>query len=135
MKRHLEPTALKLRSYSGETQPIVTQAHVHLSCRRYTVDTYVQVQMNAPVQVLLGTDLQPRLGFHLVDTEDPEQTREGRLKLKQQDSVQSSQTTQELPAKRKAAHPATVHLIQVVKVPARHANLVYMCLDQWAVLS
>ena len=100
VKRHLEPTALKLRSYSGEALPIVKKAHVHLSCGHYTVDACVQVQMNAPVQVLLGTDLQPRLGFHLVDTEDPEQTRDCILKLEQQDPVRSPQTTQELPAER-----------------------------------
>ena len=126
VKRHLEPTALKLRSYSGEALPIVKKAHVRLSHGRYTVDACVQVQMNAPVQVLLGTDLQPRLGFHLVDTEDPEQTRDGILKLEQQDPVQSPQTTQELPAE-KEGHPipaAMVHLIQAVKVPARYAKLV-----------
>ena len=61
VKRHLEPTALKLRSYSGETSPIVKKPCVRLSHGRYTVDACVQVQMNAPVQVLLGTDLQPRL--------------------------------------------------------------------------
>lgn len=37
VKRHLEPTALKLRSYSGETLPIVKKAHVCLSRGRYTV--------------------------------------------------------------------------------------------------
>ena len=63
VKRHLEPTALKLRSYSGEALPMVKQAHVCLSRGRYTVDTCVQVQMDAPVQVLLGTDMQPSLGF------------------------------------------------------------------------
>ena len=127
VKSHLEPTAFKLRSYSGEALPIVKKAHVRLSRGHYTVDACVQVQMNAPVQVLLGTDLQPRLVFHLVDTEDPEQTRDGILKLEQQDPVQSPQPTQELPAE-KEGQPipaATVHLIQAVKVPARHAKLVH----------
>ena len=126
VKRHLEPTALKLRSYSGEALPIVKKVHVCLSRGCYTVDACVQVQMNAPVQVLQGTDIQPRLGLHLVDREDPEQTRDGILKLEQQDPVQSPQTTQELPAE-KEGQPipsAMVHLIQVVKVPARHAKLV-----------
>ena len=71
VKRHLEPTALKLRSYSGKALPIVKQACVCLSHGRYSIDTCVQVQMNAPVQVLLGTDLQPRLGFHLVTQRIP----------------------------------------------------------------
>ena len=39
VKRHLKPTALKLRSYSGEALPVVKQAHVHLSHGHYTVDT------------------------------------------------------------------------------------------------
>ena len=126
VKRHLEPTALKLRSYSGEALSIVKKVHVRLSRGCYTVDACVQVQMNAPVQALQGTDLQPRLGFHLVDTEDPEQTRDGILKLEQQDPVQSPQTPQELPAE-KEGQPipsAMVLLIQVVKVPAHHAKLV-----------
>ena len=126
VKKHLEPTALKLRSYSGEALPIVKKVHVRLSHGCYTVDACVQVQMNAPVQVLQSTDLQPRLGFHLVDTEDPEQTRDGMLKLEQQDPVQSPQTTQELLAEKEGQpiSSAMVHLIQVVKVPARHAKLV-----------
>ena len=56
-----------------------------------------------------------------------EQTRDGILKLEQQDPVQSPQPTQELPAE-KEGQPipaATVHLIQAVKVPARHAKLVH----------
>lgn len=80
--------------------------------------------MNAPMHVLLGTDLQPRLGFHLVDTEDPEQTRDSTLALEQRDPVQSPQTTQELPVEKEGRpiHAATVHLIQAVKVPAHHAE-------------
>ena len=46
VKRHLEPTALKLRAYSGEALPIVKQARVQLSHGRYTIGTYIQVQMN-----------------------------------------------------------------------------------------
>ena len=48
----------------------------------------MQVQMNAPVQVLLGTDLQPSLGFRLVDLEDLETAQNGNPKVDQQDPEQ-----------------------------------------------
>lgn len=89
-----------------------------------TLLTRVQVQKSSSVQVLLGKDLQLRLGFHLVDTEDPEQTRDGILKLERRDPVQRPQTTQELPAEKEGQpNPAVmVRFIQAVKMPAHHAN-------------
>lgn len=98
MKGRLEPTALKLKSYSGEALPIVKQAHVKLSLGSYFITTCVQVQMIAPIQILLGTDLQSSLGFRIGDLEDPEQTQSCMLKIKQQDEEQVLQVTREQPA-------------------------------------
>ena len=73
VKGRLELTALKLKSYSGEALPIVKQARVQLSWESYSITTCVQVQMNAPIHFLLGTDLQSSLGLRIVDLGDPEQ--------------------------------------------------------------
>lgn len=125
VKSHLKPTTLKLKSYSGEDLPIVKQARVPISCGRYTITARVQVQMNAPVEVLLGTDLQPSLGFRLFDLDDPSQALDGSKQAQQVltgDSKSMDQlTTEEDPA---LDTPAKVCLLQAVRVPARHSKLV-----------
>ena len=67
VKKRLEPTAFRLKSYSGDTLPIVKQACLQLSRGSYSISAWVQIQKDAPVELLLGTDLQPALGFCLVD--------------------------------------------------------------------
>ena len=67
VKKHLEPTQFCLRSYSGTKLPIVKQAQVQLTRGPFNVSAVIQVQDNAPVELLLWTDLQPQLGFRLLD--------------------------------------------------------------------
>ena len=109
MKGRLEPTALKLKSYSGEALPIVNQTRVQLSRESYSITTCIQVQMNAPVQVLLGTDLQSSLGFCKVDLEDPGQTQSCVLKVKQQDQEWVLRMTREQPAQDDQQPDPTTH--------------------------
>ena len=65
VRRRLYPSMLKLRSYSGNDLPIVKQLELAISRGQKHVKAWVQVQQDAPVDFLLGTDLQPLLGFQL----------------------------------------------------------------------
>ena len=100
VKGCLEPTALKLKSYSGEALPIVKQAHVQLSQGSYSITICVQVQMNAPIQV-------PRVC--MLDLEDLEQTQSCMPKVKKQDQEQVLQATNEQPAQDDHQPDPTTH--------------------------
>ena len=67
VKKRLMPTQFCLRSYSGTKLPIVKQTQVQLTRGPFNVSAVIQVQDNAPEVLLLGTDLQPQLGFRLLD--------------------------------------------------------------------
>ena len=62
----LQPTSVSLRSYGGEELSIVRQVRCLISCGEYSVESVLQVQKGAPVNLLLGTDLLPQLGFSLI---------------------------------------------------------------------
>ena len=64
-KKFSPPTVLQ-RAYSGHTLDIVAQVGLTLSYGNRTVDATVLVQEGAPHDLLLGTDLQPKLGFAMV---------------------------------------------------------------------
>ena len=65
----LQPTNLQLKSYSGDQLPIVKQIKVCLSREGFSTVAWVQMQQDAPVEFLLGTDLQALLGFRLMQLE------------------------------------------------------------------
>ena len=66
VKARLQPTSIQLlRSYSGDGLHIVKQIQVRLCWGSFVTKSWIQVQKDAPVDVLLGTDLQPFLGFNL----------------------------------------------------------------------
>ena len=56
-----------LRSYGGADLPTVGQVSCRLSKGDLSVNTTLQVQARAPVDLLLGTDTLPRLGFSLTE--------------------------------------------------------------------
>lgn len=67
IKKRLSPSSMQLRGYGGEAIPIVKQGKVKLTRGSYSIEACLQVQSDAPTELLLGTDLQPQLGFQLVD--------------------------------------------------------------------
>ena len=73
IRKRLAPTTLHLEGYGGESIPIVKQGKVNLTRGPYTVEACLQIQSNPPAELLLATDLQSRLGFHLVDLVDSPQ--------------------------------------------------------------
>ena len=68
------PSFTNLRNYGGGELKLARQSKVSLSrVGGKTIDAVLQVQSNAPVDLLLGTDLgtdlQPQLGFMLMSVE------------------------------------------------------------------
>ena len=112
VKQKLEPTPLRLKGYSGEIIPVLKQAKVKMKHGSYEVEAYLQVQKCAPVDLLLGTDLQPMLGFVLMDLvmENPSDLL--------RPTVDSGDPTKDPPA---TAH---VCLLDAVKIPALHIRRV-----------
>ena len=63
VEKRLKPTTLSLRSYGGSDVNLVREIRVTLKRANHVTDAIVQVHAGAPVDLLLGTDVQPRLGF------------------------------------------------------------------------
>ena len=63
VEQHFELPGVPLKSYGGEELKLVGQLEAALSYEDCLVTATIQVQKNAPVELLLGTDLQPQLGF------------------------------------------------------------------------
>ena len=66
VKKRLKPPTMSLRNYGGGELNIVSEIQCKVSHGSYSKEAVLQVQNNAPVNVLLGTDLQPHLGFALI---------------------------------------------------------------------
>ena len=63
VEKKLEPTPVALQNYGGGWLPVVRQTRVTMSRSVYYVEAIVQVQKDAPAQLLIGTDLLSKLGF------------------------------------------------------------------------
>ena len=66
----MKPTAVALKSYSGDHLPIVKQMQVQVSRKARHGNVWVQIPKDAPVDYLLGTDLQPLLGLLVREESD-----------------------------------------------------------------
>ena len=104
----LQPSTVTLRSYGGDKLNIVSQVSCKLCRGPHAVDTVIQVQKDAPVDLLLGTDILARLGFSLV-----QQGGEG-------DAVNLLKTGDQ----KKEEPMATVRLLHATRLPARHSRLI-----------
>ena len=68
IKKRLEPSVLKLQSYGGGQLDLIRQIRLTLSRGQYKVHAVLQVQKDAPVGLLLRTDLLPHLGFAFLES-------------------------------------------------------------------
>ena len=134
VKKRLMPTQFCLRSYSGAKLPIVKQAQVQLTRGPFNVSAVIQVQDNAPVELLLGTDLQPQLGFRLLDEMPSQQP------ITSQDPTVTPNVLPSLPEElapsledstkvRTGTPPnlgvvGSVCLLQATRIPSRHTRIV-----------
>ena len=69
VEKRLEEPQLTLQHYGGGQLNTVCQVKVHIARDGYSVDTVVQVHKSALTNLLLGTDLLPKLGFSLLESE------------------------------------------------------------------
>ena len=129
----LEPPTMTLKSYTGGELNLIGQLQVQLTTISHVVDTVVQVQKDAPVDLLLGTDVQPALGFSLIQCDGSgtasDLTKEGlkwsRLASRTDTLLdpkldQGSKTNKE--AKTKTS--VTVKLLQASRIPSRHRKII-----------
>ena len=63
VKSRLEPPSLTLHNYGGDELKVVRQLTTTISREGHTCTATVLVQKDAPLDLLLGTDLQTQLGF------------------------------------------------------------------------
>ena len=108
------PTVM-LKSYSGDILNIVAQLPVTLTQGSHEVSSVVLIQQNAPVSLLIGTDLQPALGFRLTVQKSGNQE----TVLLGEDGGERS-TAESL----QESNTAVVKLLTATKVPAGHRKLV-----------
>ena len=105
----LQPASMSLRSYGGAELPVVAQVMCHLNRKGFSVNALLQVQKGAPVDLLLGTDVLPQLGFSLTEKQNPTEP----------DILQEDMATPgQVPA------TAEVKLIRPARLPAGHSKVV-----------
>ena len=93
-----------------------------------TIEAVLQVQSNAPVDLLLGTDLQSLLGFVLMSVEE-NGTGFDLLQERQWKVVNSPVLTTTNLEPASTPSEATVHLIQATRVPAQHSKMIRAKID------
>ena len=94
---------------------------VDISCNNQKVAAKVQVQKGAPVHLLIGTDLLPRLGFVFLQTDSDGSAVDCLSKHKWRRHDESDTTPTPNDAVVAEDHPrGTVKLITTTRLPARH---------------
>ena len=119
VKRRLKPPEVTLRSYGGRGLDIVGQIQANLRCGPYHRTAVVLVQNGAPEDLLLGTDLQPQLGFQLSQT-----SADGPAKQLLPASDETNPVTED-----KEQPPPVVRLLQTERLPAHHGHIVRARVD------
>jgi hypothetical protein len=127
IEKQLEPPSIPLRSYGGQPLSIVGQVLVNICRGDTSTRAKVHIQQGAPVCVLIGTDVLPKLGFVLLES-DSGGIATDCLKWKRE-----CETTERSTVSTDYGHddcsPGTVKLITTTKVPARHVRVVKAKLD------
>lgn len=142
VQQRLQPTTVSLRSYGGNELKSISQVRCRIARGNRAVNTVLQVQEAAPVDLLLGTDVIPQLGFALIQvgekaSEDllghlpPHSEMSGSCVPAQETAAlpDGEPTTSDLilpiPTTPQGEAPsALVRLIQATKLPGRHSKLI-----------
>ena len=109
VRKRVQPTTLTLCSYGGTKLPIVGQVSCQLSKGNFCIQGLLQVQQNAPVDLLLGTDTLPHLGFSLTEGNEERAT-----------EILSGEVILQTPVEA----TVEVHLIRPARLPAGHSKVV-----------
>ena len=112
------------------------QSTCHLSKVKFSIEMVLQIQKGAPVELLLGTDVLPQLGFSLTqcgaDRSNPTDLLHTQPHTTPNDANTNQQETRgpaeggAIPSLQTAdtAPPAVVKLMQATRLPARHSKMV-----------
>ena len=109
VQRRLLPSTMTLHSYGGVELPIVAQVSCKLSKGGFSTESLLQVQKEAPVDLLLGTDTLSQLGFSLTESQDHTA----------KDILRSASTSE-----RPTEATVDIKLIQLARLPAGHSKVV-----------
>ena len=134
VKSRLEPPSLTLHNYGGDELKVVRQLTATISSEGHICTATVLMQKGAPLDLLLGTDLQTQLGFLFLQKKtngiavDLLQKRKWALTQADHDpeeepvspSCSRDYTTEE----DNPLDSPVVHLIQAARLPSRHVKLV-----------
>ena len=112
-KRLQEPPGALLRSFGGETLDLMCQVTVNIARDNQNVTASVLVQKGAPLKLLLGSDLLPRLGFSFLETKADDST---------VDHLQPQPTSPQTMS-------ATVWLLTATRLPPRHTKIIRARVD------
>lgn len=132
IRSKLHPSTVTLRNYGGGEISIVGEVNATIVHGSHEIEAPLQVQPEASVDLLLGTDLMPSLGFTLMSIESGTVGKDlfrGCQSIKLEPATSSEQ---EDPTKVVAppedttppSTPITVRLITPVRIPPRHSQLV-----------
>ena len=136
VKQRFQKPTVSLRSYGGGELSVISQVKSCLGRGKLTVETFLQVQKGAPVDLLLGTDVLSHLGFSFSRLEN-----NGKLTylLGKPESGLNMEVVKE--ATKGSAEPvlanipeeitpsAVVKLIRATRLPAHHSKLVRVSVD------
>ena len=117
---------MSLRSYGGAGLDIIGQALCRISVGKHQVEAVLQVQPNAPMELLLGTDILHKLGFALTQTGSGDLLKEKTTGEETAPTVESKEeggTNTNTPSSPQS-EKASVRLIQAARLPAGHSKLV-----------
>ena len=117
VKHRIKPPEVTLRSYGGGGLDIVGQILVTLRCGSYSRTAVVLVQKQAPEELLLGTDLQPYLGFRLL-----QDTTKGA-------TVELLKATDDQREADNVSSPTVVHLLHAKRLTPHHGHVVRAKVD------
>ena len=112
VRHRLKPPEVTLHSYGGGGLDIVGQILVTLRCGPHHHTAVVLVQKQAPEALLLGTDLQPYLGFRLSRN------------MGEGSTVELLTAPKDKPDAEAGSLPTVVRLLQAQRLPARHGHIV-----------
>ena len=133
-----------LKSYGGGKLSVIGEVECCLTRGNYTAKAILQVQKGAPVDLLLGTNILPQLGFsfqqiksdrHSIelltlsgDTPQPSRQTDAEqvTDTNPKDLGESGHTVNSDPSTKKVA---VVKLVQITRLPAHHSKLVCVAVD------
>ena len=110
VQKRLQKPSIPLRNYGGGELNLVRELEVEIERAGYSIKSVIQIHVGASVELLLGTDVLPHLGF-LVLARSTGGTTEDLLMTAVLESPRDG--------------GAIVQLLQTVKVPPQHKKVVH----------